>query len=216
MTLKNLLVLRHAESQEDVDFSAHSKEDKYIGITERGVRQAVSVAPLISNVLLQGRGFLVIASPCRRIEETLRNVFLGWSTAPQVSVDSRLRNLNWGSTNSENRLVIEKERYAAGVLEYSFPEGDSTPEYVKNLQFLLNNLLVDCEKTPYPESVLIATHGFALRVIVKILLGMSNEEFRWLANPSNCYLAELVFSAEAKKFSLAKSLPTVPIHLRTP
>jgi len=47
----------------------------------------------------------------------------------------------------------------------------------------------DWRAEAHPECVIIFTHGFALRVIAKAFLHMSDEEFRYLSNPPNCYVA---------------------------
>ncbi len=56
------------------------------------------------------------------------------------------------------------------------------------------------------EAVVIVTHGFALRVIAKFLLNMSNDEFRWVRNPMNCHVADFSVD-ESGNISITESLP---------
>ena len=68
-------------------------------------------------------------------------------------------------------------------------------------EIILRNDAMDC--------VVIFTHGFALRAIVKHSLGINDEDFRFLQNPPNCYLAKI--HARSNVFVLDKLLPVVSL-----
>ena len=100
-----------------------------------------------------------------------------------ISEVESIRNLNWGNTNHQNVKQISRERYDKGVLYFQFPNGDNTPTFVKNIgQFVVDNVLGEPD-----DCIIIFTHGFALRVIAKFILGISDKEFRYLRNPKNCF-----------------------------
>ena len=107
----------------------------------------------------------------------------------KVIFEPRIRNLNWGSTTPFNVKEISQERYIAGVLHYQFPDGDHSPTFVSNIGRFVNNLLNSGKEKSFPEAIIIVTHGFSLRVIAKFLLNMSDEDFRWVRHPKNCFIA---------------------------
>ncbi|MBU1179594.1 phosphoglycerate mutase family protein [Patescibacteria group bacterium] len=197
MTLKKVFVIRHAESEEDVDPTIHNLlQDDEIGLTELGKRQIVGTMPMLGPIINQDN-LLVCLSSSKRAADTYDILSSGANRcAHQVVIEKRIRNLNWGDITLENRAQIESERYASGVLYYKFPGGDDSAVYVKGICDAMSELLIDCNLPSFPEYVLVITHGFALRVIVKALTNISDQDFRWLANPSNCFIAEIEFINE--------------------
>lgn len=58
-----------------------------------------------------------------------------------------------------------------------------------------------------PELLVIVTHGFAMRIIAKALLQMSDADFRWIKNPPNCYIADFGIN-DSGAVKISEPLPT--------
>lgn len=188
MSNRRIVLVRHGESEEDIDPSIKSAVDDPAKLTAQGRLQAQAKAEELTPLLLGFSGHVLYHSPSVRVKETSQ-FFL--SKLPPISPDrifedGRIRNLDWGSTNSDNVREVEAERYKVGVLNFHFPDGDHTPTYVGRIGSFCEEVV---SKIIAEESVcaLIFTHGFALRVIAKHFIGISNEDFRYLSNPGNCF-----------------------------
>jgi len=96
-------------------------------------------------------------------------------------------------------------------LYFQFPGGDDTKVFVEGIESFVEELKEAGKEASHPECVVIFTHGFALRVIAKAAVGMSDEEFRYLANPPNCYVASLRYSNG--DFSLNSPLPKIDFKI---
>ncbi len=200
MALRNILLIRHVESLEDVNPSLHNiPHGHVVGLTSRGIEQARGLGIQLAKET-GGVRYRVYLSPSYRAQETWRILAEGLPPPEVTILEPRIRNLNWGTITPETRPSIEAERYRAGVLNYNFPGGDSTPAYVQDVDAFLSEVLQNRRGFEFPEQVWILTHGFALRVIVRRLLSLSDEDFRWLRNPPNGYLLGLQYESLSDTF----------------
>ena len=209
MVLQTILLIRHAQSEEDINPSIHNLvNDHEIKLTPFGIEQTKKLAfYLLQYLNIENK--IIYLSSSKRAQETW-NILKSYSTDKNlVYIDKRIRNLNWGNITLETREQIEKERYKIGVLHYKFPGGDNTPNYVSDICNFTKKMLHGCDKLNFPECIIIITHGFALRVIARSILNISDEEFKWLANPSNCYCAKILYFTQESRFVLHKALPTI-------
>ena len=181
-----IILIRHAESEEDINPNMHNVDDSQIGITERGKIQAKNLASNLKESFESFDSVKIFHSPPRRVRDTAHLVL---SHLPKKVIDMEevecIRNLNWGDTTSENVKDVSKQRYDKGVLYFQFPNGDKTPDFVKNIKNFVRKKVLSLENRT--DCVIIFTHGFALRVIAKHILNISDEKFRFLANPKNCF-----------------------------
>ena len=212
--LKRALLVRHAESEEDVDPTIRSHIiDSRISVTAAGKKQVEELARKLRPSIKSCTSVRLIASVTNRALQTTQ---LFSSHFPQkkfdVVHDDRIRSLNWGNVDETTIRQVERERYKVGVLYFQFPEGDDTKSFVKGIEDFVSDLRLSGQEVTYPECLVIFTHGFALRVIAKAALGISDEDFRYLANPPNCYVATLNFSRG--KFSLEDPLPIVNFEIK--
>lgn len=211
--LKQVLLIRHAQSEEDVTPDIRSRvSDRRIAITTTGKNEVLEMVEALRRKISRYRKILVITSPSNRADQTMS---LFCSCFPEINFvftrEECIRNLNWGSVDESNLKFVEEERYRVGVLYFQFPDGDNTLEFVKKVEDFVRNLLKKGRRKNHPRCVLIFTHGFALRVIVKAFLGMSDDEFRYLANPSNCYVATL--DVTKSEVVLQEPLPKVSFEI---
>ncbi len=192
MSLKSVFIVRHAESEEDVDPTLHNlTDDSKIGLTENGRRQIDSI---VNKIALQVRNRITITfvSPSFRANETCKLAAVHIPELNRVRrIDPRLRNLNWGAITLENRHIVEEERYKTGVLKYQFPSGDDSAVYARHIGEFVEEVQLQADRDDYPEVAIIITHGFAMRIIIKYFCNMPDSDFRWLANPSSAFVAEL-------------------------
>lgn len=196
--LKKLFIIRHGESDEDVDVNIKGHNaDSDIGLTYRGKQQVEHVAQCYTGAISCFQNIRLFVSPSNRAKETADALVAYF---PHVSfikeITPCLRNLDWGNINQVNKSLVERARYKAGVLHFTFPGGDHTLTYVQKLEEFSQNFCSEGKSRNYPECAIILTHGFALRVLAKHLLKMTEAHFRRLANPPNCYVASFTLCSE--------------------
>ncbi len=201
MSIRKVILVRHTESSEDIDPSLHNvADDRSISLTPRGKTQARKLGKTLTNRVSICGSVGVYLSPTRRAIETW-NILSRYFPRPDlIEVEPSIRNLDWGNVTLNNRAEIEAERYKAGVLNYQFPGGDNCVEYVTAIDNFVKRITADRNNQQFPECLLIVTHGFALRVILRTLLHLSDQDFRWLRNPPNGYCLELEYDREKDLF----------------
>jgi broad specificity phosphatase PhoE len=206
MSLRKIIIIRHAESQEDIDPNLNGiLEDHEISITKKGISQIERITLEVMRIVSNFKNTTIYSSISNRAVETsvvLKNKL----RLPEVIFEPRIRNLNWGSTTPIDVKEIAQERYSAGVLYYQFPDGDHSPTFVSNIGKFVNDLLNSGKEKSFPEAIIIVTHGFSLRVITKFLLNMSDEDFRWVRHPKNCFIANFDID-DLGAISIQKPLP---------
>lgn len=208
MSLKSIALIRHAESLEDVDPTLHNvSDDSIVSLTEHGRSKARNIGEHLSRKISHEERVRVYLSTSHRARETWEIISEFIVPVMIPTVDGRIRNLNWGNITLETRSQIEAERYRAGVLYYQFPGGDNTPDYISAIGRFVSEVFLGKKDEDYPEHVVIVTHGFALRVIAKFLLAISDEEFRELRNPPNGY----VLRVEHKNHSFIPETPLLRV-----
>lgn len=215
MKNRKIIILRHGESEEDKDPAIKSAVNDPAKLTPTGRLQ---VAEKLSKLLPEYSGFKsyqMYYSPSARVRETME-IFTGGlrSLYPLVVKEEKsIRNLDWGKTTAENVKQIESERYRVGVLNFQFPDGDHTPTYVRNIDSFCKTILGDMMGHDSVCTTLF-THGFAQRVIVKCLTGMSDEEFRYLANPGNCFSCIMDVGSNSETVEVRMREPFPRINFR--
>lgn len=211
--LKQMILVRHAESEEDVNPTIRSHIlDSQISLTLAGQKQVTELVNKLRPFIESCRSVRLIASTTNRAKQTTQ-LFSEQFTECEFDVvyEDRVRSLNWGTVDEKTIRQVEKERYQVGVLYFQFPGGDDTKVFVESIESFVEELKEAGTEASHPECVIIFTHGFALRVIAKAAVGMSDEEFRYLANPPNCYVVSLRYSGG--DFELDKPLPRIDFEI---
>lgn len=206
--LKKIILVRHGQSLEDIDPTLHNiKNGKIAELTSTGKEQANQLGLNLRAKIPLTENFSVYMSPALRVQETWTILSNQINSPIEIVTDSRIRNLNWGNITSENRSSVEAQRYKSGVLNFTFPEGDHTPDYVSLLNDFIEKIITPCKVNDSEVGILLfITHGFALRVILKYLLDLNEKEFQWLSNPPNCYTIELIYDPTTDSFSSVEPL----------
>jgi len=187
--------MRHAESLEDIDKNAYERiADEDMPLSEHGREQAMAFGSKFVYELGASKHLHLILSPSKRVLETAEIIISGMPVHIQwsLSTEHLIAKQNWGSVTIRNREEVEKERYRTGVLRYKFPDGESGAEMLFRFDLFAKKLkqgMID--KTA--SNILIITHGFGLRVLLKSLLGWTEEYFESLAHPHHCDLKRLAY-----------------------
>lgn len=208
MRVRRIIVVRHAESEEDINPNLNDEVSDYeISLTNKGVIQAKDMTQNVLSRLVSYNSIGLWTSPSNRAQQTVSIIK---ADIPQdvcrgIVIEERIRNLNWGSVTRKNIKEIEQERYDVGVLYYQFPDGDHSPTFVSNIYQFVKEVCFLKSGISSPEALIIVTHGFSLRIIAKSLLNMSDGEFKWLKNPPNCYIADFSIS-ESGNIHIAEPL----------
>ncbi len=193
--MKKIILVRHAESLEDINPNMHNSDDEKIGVTDKGRKQSIELSKKLIPIISKCDKIQVFHSPSKRVIDTTYLVLSQFQKKKvNISEVECIRNLDWGDTTPDNVEVISKERYKVGVLYYQFPNGDNTPAFVSRIGNFVEDIL-----SRNDSCIIIFTHGFALRVIAKFLLNISDDEFRYLKNPHNCYYTVIEIDGDNRK-----------------
>lgn len=191
-----LIIMRHAESLEDIDNTAYERiADEDMPLSEKGQWQASITGKNLIKEFGEMRHLRFILSPSKRVLETAEIIVselpsgISWS----LSTENLIIKQNWGNVTIRNRKEIERERYLAGVLRYCFPGGESGAEMMMRFSCFAKKLQHDLLASPDDELIVIITHGFEVRVLLKSLFHWTEDYFESLAHPKNCEMKRVVF-----------------------
>jgi len=193
--MKNIYVMRHAESLEDIDKTAYERiPDENMPITDFGKRQVTQFCKEFIGHIAGIKNLCIYISPCLRVLETAQIIV---SNLPRhirwhLCSDNLIAKQNWGNITLDNRQKIEKERYSAGVLRYKFQGGESGAELLSRFGLFAKKLEEQLQNSQY-EHILVITHGFELRVLLKSLLGWTEDYFETLAHPHHCEMKRISY-----------------------
>jgi broad specificity phosphatase PhoE len=189
MAPKQIVLIRHGESEGNVDRSVYArKPDHRIELTENGRRQAFETGKELQNLLgTQDIHFYV--SPHLRSRQTYEELAksLTGQQKRHLHEDPRLREQEWGHFRTEAQTrKLEKVRYQYGTFYYRFPNGESGADVYDRVSAFLETIHRDFEKEDYPKNVVIVTHGLTIRLFLMRWFHVPVEEYESWANPKNC------------------------------
>jgi len=200
----NLLVMRHAESLEDIDKTAYERiADDDMPLSAKGEKQAIAFGSSLVEALGQKDCLLrIFLSPSKRV---LRTACLAISQLPpsiryEFITEPLIVKQNWGAVTTKNRVAIERERYMVGVLRYQFSGGESGHEMLERFKIFAQKLSRNMRESGTITLTIVITHGFEMRVLLKTLLGWTEEYFESLAHPHHCEMKRL--SVHGEKYQL--------------
>lgn len=184
-----LLVVRHAESLEDIDNTAYERiADEDMPLSEKGRWQAVTLGKNLRKDFGMVRHLRFILSPSKRVLETAEIIVselppcVHWSLFTEKLIIKQ----NWGSVTVHNRKEIERERYKVGVLRYCFPDGENGADMLSRFVLFAERLHAELSTSSDDELTVVITHGFEVRVLLKSLFHWTEDYFESLAHPKNC------------------------------
>lgn len=183
-----IIICRHAESLEDVDNDIYDVlEDLQVPLTEKGIRQAYEFGSVLAHLLKDSAHVRIYTSPGLRNVQTLKIVLPRLSENNTIGIESEIEPLivkqDWGNITAENRAGIEEERYKTGVLRYTFPSGESATSMLQRLTAFRDKIFLIQKQTGY--DIVIFSHGFEFRVLLKIIMGWDEVLFESFGNLDN-------------------------------
>ena len=160
-----LILVRHAVTQ-------WNEEKRYLGITDlplsnRGKQQAEALA----IILMKENIDLIYSSDLKRAVETAN--FIGRDRDTKLISDHRLRELNFGvfeGLTFSDAQDEYPEMIAAWLKDYNQPPAGG--EMLSSLTSRIQSFLDDLRAIEAPKTVLVVTHGGALREIFRQFLSM--------------------------------------------
>jgi broad specificity phosphatase PhoE len=190
-----IIILRHGESVEDLNKDNHKYfEDDEMPLTDLGIKQAQEAGETIKKEVADSDVVFYI-SPSKRVLETTDNIISRLDPEPNVDIHvvKEIRKQDWGKVLIEDRPKIEKERYEIGVLNYSFPKGETSEAYLGRFQHFIENLKNDIKTSPNVLRVII-THGFELRLILMYIFNWDEKYLESLEHPNNCEIKKITIN----------------------
>lgn len=187
MKPKRIILLRHAESEGNINKEAYkTKPDYALNLTDpKGVGQCIESGKNL-GLLLGNETVSAYISPFYRTRQTFQHV------KPFINVveereDPRLREQEWcGRLRPEGYdYNTEEERDAYGHFYYRFHGGESCADVFDRISTFFETIHRDFRKETNPQNALFVTHGMTLRVILMRWFHLKVEEFELLRNPKN-------------------------------
>ncbi len=198
MKPKRIILVRHGESQGNIDTSSHETIPDYeLKLTDKGREQAQEAGQKINELVGDELVYSYI-SPFYRTRQTFAEIeaVLGDKNV-KVIEDSRIREQDWGNLRSyEVEKKTMKERGAYGIFYFRIENGESGANVFDRTSTFFEMVRRDLLESDYPENILIVTHGVTLRILLMRILNWSVEEFEDVYNPENCELFILEQNSE--------------------
>lgn len=188
-----IIVMRHAESQEDIDKRVYAHTaDLDIALSPNGEKQSEDTGSMLASMLV-GKTVHFYISPGLRLRQTYSLITARFpkDITHSFTVETLILKQFWGDVTVENRREIEIARYKEGVLIYKFPNGESGSQLVQRFELFAKNLREQFLEKNFPQNIVIITHGFEMRVFLMVWFGWDVSYFEKLANPRNCEMVTL-------------------------
>lgn len=190
MRPKRILLVRHGESEGNVDFSLYENTPDFaLKLTPKGVEQAQQAGREIAALIGNERLYAYV-SPFHRTRETFLHIKESINDNIVKAIeDPRIREQEWGHLRhpDDNKEII-KERDDFSTFYYRIPDGESGADVYDRVTTFLDTLFRDFEKPTYPENTLIVTHGMTMRLFLMRWFHWTVEEFETVRNPKNCQI----------------------------
>jgi broad specificity phosphatase PhoE len=182
-----IILVRHGESLGNVDELAYCRiPDHALPLTQRGEQQVGAVAAEIRALLVPGP-VAVYVSPYLRTRQTVELLDVG-DLAERTSAEPRLREQDWGNLQDPVEQEVQKRlRHEFGHFFYRLPHGESGADVDDRVASFLAELELRMLTQPgHPDTVLVVSHGLAMRLLCRRLFSWSIELFESLSNPNHC------------------------------
>jgi broad specificity phosphatase PhoE len=188
MKPKRIILIRHGESEANLDKILHSQKPDYaIELTDKGLLQASEAGQELRSIVGDESVFFYI-SPYWRTRMTFEEIAPHFETdLLQLREEPRLREQEWGHLKDLDVCKTDDEqRDAFGTFYYRLPDGESCADVYDRVSDFFGTLHRDFEKADFPENAVMITHGTAIRLFLMRWFHWTVEEFEELANPKNC------------------------------
>ncbi|KAL1341582.1 hypothetical protein HN51_028101 [Arachis hypogaea] len=201
MLPKRIILMRHGESQGNLDTSAYTTTpDHAIQLTPQGIQQARRAGCDLRRLMSgeecspEWRAYFYV-SPYARTRSTLREVGRRLSRKRVIGVreESRIREQDFGNFQIEDRMKAVKEtRERFGRFFYRFPEGESAADVFDRISSFFESLWRDLDMNRLRHdpcndlNLVIVSHGLTSRIFLMKWFKWTVEQFEHLNNFGNC------------------------------
>lgn len=214
MRPRNIFIVRHGQSEGNVDQSVYdTKPDYALNLTQLGRDQAYNCGFKLS-CRIQGK-IAIYCSPAFRARQTLFQILKSFESE-QIYCNyqnPQLREQEWGNFRSDNTVEnFEKVRYDFGAFYYRFREGESGADVWSRCSDFLHTLYRDFMKTDYPDNVFIIGHGFTSKMLITRWLHITPDEFARIDTLKNCEIIHLELNDDTKKYEVSAKTPLRMTH----
>lgn len=209
MKPNKIILVRHGESQGNIDKNIYSKVPDYaIELSEKGINQAIEAGKNIKNIVGNDKVAFYV-SPMWRTRMTFEGIAQSFEKQNiDYKEDPRLREQEWGNfQNLEESTQVYEERDAFGIFYYRFKNGESGADVYDRLSDFMATLHRDFQKNDFPENVVLVMHGLSIRLFIMRWFHLTIEEFETLKNPANGQIT-IMELAKNGKYELSKPFET--------
>ena len=193
--MTTLIFVRHGETawSRARDFRFRGRRD--IPLTELGVNQAQAVGSKLQTEKVSA----IYSSPLMRARDTAKEIAKFHNI--QVVAHPGFIDLNFGTWQGEQHRKLQEEqpelynRWLDQPHTMEFPDGETLTDVRRRIEDALTDLVTRHEN----ETIVIATHGAVLRVLLCFLHNVGNENY-WKFTIDNCAL--IIVKFEHGKYSI--------------
>lgn len=193
MKPKRILLIRHGESEGNVDKAVYGRKPDYaLLLTERGRQQAREAGERL-KAMVGEETLRFFISPLFRTRQTFREIAAAFPESHYLAQEEpRLREQEWGHLRDLDACrTIDEERDAYGPFYYRIPDGESAADVFDRVSDFFGTLFRDFDKPDFPQNAVMVTHGMTIRLFLMRWFHYTVEEFEALANPDNCAIVVL-------------------------
>jgi broad specificity phosphatase PhoE len=201
MTLRRLILLRHGQTDYNVDGRMQGHIDSYL--TDAGHEQAAEAAPVLAS-LAPDR---LVSSDLRRAVDTAEVV--GAACGLPVKFDPRLRETHLGLWQGQTVAEIERD-YPGAIATWRSdpgwapPEGESRIDVVARSRPVVDELDAEfADSDGVSETVLLVAHGGLIAGLVTGLLELPPSAWPSFGGLGNCRWAVLARRDDHPRWRLA-------------
>ncbi|XP_062230716.1 phosphoglycerate mutase-like protein AT74H [Phragmites australis] len=197
---KRIILVRHGESQGNLDMSAYTTTPDYrIPLTTLGAEQARAAGRRIRDVVASDAGaswkVYFYVSPYARTRATLREIVGAFPRDRVIGVreECRVREQDFGNFQVEERMrAVKQTRERFGRFFFRFPEGESAADVFDRVASFLESLWRDIDMGRLEQdascetNLVIVSHGLTSRVFLMKWFKWTVDQFERLNNFDNC------------------------------
>jgi broad specificity phosphatase PhoE len=197
---KRILLIRHGESEGNVDRAVYGhKPDYALLLTERGKQQARDAGTKLREIV-GNETVRFYVSPLFRTRQTFQEIAAAFPQTQFVAGEEpRLREQEWGHLRGPEECdAVDVDRDAYGTFYFRIPDGESAADIFDRVSDFFGTLFRDFQKPSFAENAVMVTHGMTIRIFLMRWFHYTVEEFERLGNPENCAIVSLELQEDGK------------------
>ncbi|KAL0025571.1 hypothetical protein WJX79_002535 [Trebouxia sp. C0005] len=218
---RRIILVRHAESEGNIDNFAYTYvPDPQVPLTLRGMQQAEQAGQKIKQAMDsdgQPYNLFFYTSPYKRSRQTHDSVSSCFAAnqLKGVQEEVQLREQDFGNFQDADGKQKEKaERLRFGRFFYRFPNGESGADVYDRMTIFEDHMIRDINAGRFRDntSLVLLTHGLALRVFLMRWFHWTVDQFMNVYNPPNA--EPLILERVPENFEARSGGPVAWIHTK--